>query len=163
MLSKNGLICEWYPGKVLTLWIVVCFGSSTVASVPGFGSLVASTLLCNSHAASQLQVRMFRHCVRSTTTGVRDSAPAYMDSGYLYSGDGAAQTEAEGANPAYTQTSDYTDRPLPAWETPVKWCTGRRGESSAHCFWVAVSTNSGGLLFYCCLINIQVVGGWYMR
>jgi len=47
------------------------------------------------------QVRMYRHCVRSTSTKVT------------------------GANPEYTHLQNYTDLPMPDWNTPLKWCTAQ--------------------------------------
>lgn len=47
-----------------------------------------------------MEVRMFRHCVRRVSTKVK------------------------GAKPGYTHASNYTARPLPAWNTPEMWCTG---------------------------------------
>lgn len=51
-----------------------------------------SSISCNT-------VRMYRHCVRSTTTKVK------------------------GASRDHDDLAHYTDLPLPDWNTPMKWCT----------------------------------------
>ncbi|CAE7838113.1 ANKRD17 [Symbiodinium sp. CCMP2592] len=60
--------------------------------------LVHSTRVRNSSIPCAT-VRMYRHCVRSTTTKVK------------------------GVSPEHDDLSHYTDLPLPAWNTPMKWCT----------------------------------------
>ena len=60
--------------------------------------LVHSTRIRNSSIPCAT-VRMYRHCVRSTTTKVK------------------------GLSPEHDDLSHYTDLPLPAWNTPMMWCT----------------------------------------
>ncbi|CAE7209329.1 unnamed protein product [Symbiodinium natans] len=52
-------------------------------------------------AAQLREVRVFRHCVRRVSSKVT------------------------GAKPGYAHASDYTTLPLPVWNTPAMWCTGR--------------------------------------